>query len=213
MTANMGGGRAGDTSGPSVRERLLVATRAVLDEVGESGLTLAKVVRRAGLTTGAVYSNFENREELIVAVMLEDFRGRILDDVERMREVMTGPLTGADYRRALASVVPRPDDEARREVRWLRARALAAAQRYEAVRAEMTDLQHHVTARILDVIDEATAAGRIASGTDPRALAQLIQSLGFSLVFADLAGDLAPDPDDWVDLVMQVMSRVLVIPD
>lgn len=195
-----------------MRDRLLRATREVLDEVGEAHLTLAKVVRRAGLTTGAVYSNFENREELIVAVVVEDFAGQLLDDVERLRAVLLGDLTGARYEDALFSIVPRPGGVDSTRIRWLRIRALAAAQRYESVRDALTELQRSVNARLLDTIDEAQRRGTIVADADPRALCQLLQSFGIALVFSELAGDLGTEPDPWVELVTRTIRPLFPIP-
>ena len=50
------------------RATLLEAARAVVREKGHARTTLAAVARRAGMTTGAIYGNFKNREELFIAL-------------------------------------------------------------------------------------------------------------------------------------------------
>ena len=50
------------------RATLLEAARAVVREKGHARTTLAAVARRAGMTTGAIYGNFKNREELYIAL-------------------------------------------------------------------------------------------------------------------------------------------------
>jgi AcrR family transcriptional regulator len=50
------------------RAALLEAARAVIREQGYERTTLEKVARRAGMTTGAIYGNFRNRDELFVAL-------------------------------------------------------------------------------------------------------------------------------------------------
>ena len=50
------------------RAALLEAARAVVREEGYDRTTLAKVAARAGMTTGAIYGNFRNRDELFVAL-------------------------------------------------------------------------------------------------------------------------------------------------
>ena len=47
---------------------LLEAARAIAREKGYARTTLAAVARRAGMTTGAIYGNFKNREELFIAL-------------------------------------------------------------------------------------------------------------------------------------------------
>jgi AcrR family transcriptional regulator len=50
------------------RAALLEAARAIVREEGYERTTLAKVAERAGMTTGAIYGNFRNRDELFVAL-------------------------------------------------------------------------------------------------------------------------------------------------
>ena len=50
------------------RATLLEAARAIVREKGFARTTLEAVARRAGMTTGAIYGNFKNREELFIAL-------------------------------------------------------------------------------------------------------------------------------------------------
>jgi AcrR family transcriptional regulator len=50
------------------RARLLEAARAIVREKGFARTTLEAVARRAGMTTGAIYGNFKNRDELFIAL-------------------------------------------------------------------------------------------------------------------------------------------------
>jgi AcrR family transcriptional regulator len=50
------------------RAALLAATRAILEEGGFAGLTMATVAERAGVTRRAVYLHFPSRAELIAAL-------------------------------------------------------------------------------------------------------------------------------------------------
>jgi AcrR family transcriptional regulator len=50
------------------RAALLEAARAVVREKGYGRTTLEEVAQRAGMTTGAIYGNFKNRDELFVAM-------------------------------------------------------------------------------------------------------------------------------------------------
>ena len=50
------------------RAALLEAARALIREKGYERTTLEKVARRAGMTTGAIYGNFKNRDELFIAL-------------------------------------------------------------------------------------------------------------------------------------------------
>ena len=50
------------------RAALLEAARALIREKGHEKATLEEVARRAGMTTGAIYGNFKNRDELFIAL-------------------------------------------------------------------------------------------------------------------------------------------------
>jgi AcrR family transcriptional regulator len=50
------------------RAALLEAARAIVREEGYDRTTLARVAERAGMTTGAIYGNFKNRDELFIAL-------------------------------------------------------------------------------------------------------------------------------------------------
>ena len=50
------------------RAALLDAARALIREEGYERTTLTAVAERAGMTTGAIYGNFKNREELFIAL-------------------------------------------------------------------------------------------------------------------------------------------------
>jgi AcrR family transcriptional regulator len=50
------------------RAALLEAARALIREKGYERTTLEEVAQRAGMTTGAIYGNFKNRDELFIAL-------------------------------------------------------------------------------------------------------------------------------------------------
>jgi AcrR family transcriptional regulator len=50
------------------RAALLEAARVLVREKGYDRTTLEEVAQRAGMTTGAIYGNFKNRDELFVAL-------------------------------------------------------------------------------------------------------------------------------------------------
>jgi AcrR family transcriptional regulator len=50
------------------RAALLEAARALIREKGYDRTTMEEVAKRAGMTTGAIYGNFKNRDELFIAL-------------------------------------------------------------------------------------------------------------------------------------------------
>jgi len=61
------------------RERLLEVAADQFFEHGYRGTSLERVADLAGFSKGAVYSNFNGKEELVLAVMDRHFRNRLVD--------------------------------------------------------------------------------------------------------------------------------------
>jgi AcrR family transcriptional regulator len=52
------------------RAKLLEAARSLIREKGHENTTLEAIAERAGMTTGAIYGNFKNRDELFISLGL-----------------------------------------------------------------------------------------------------------------------------------------------
>jgi AcrR family transcriptional regulator len=64
-------GRRGRPKGDKrarTRAKLLAAARELIREKGYESTTLQEVAQRAGMTSGAIYGNFRNRDELFIAL-------------------------------------------------------------------------------------------------------------------------------------------------
>jgi AcrR family transcriptional regulator len=79
------------------REKLFEAAAGVFGEHGIGAATIEMIAAAAGLTRGAFYSNFDTKDELIVA-MLEDHVERSL---QHHRELLVQHSTPADFVAAL----------------------------------------------------------------------------------------------------------------
>lgn len=85
-----------------LRESLLEAAQAQLEEEGPAGLSLRKLGRHLGVTPGAPYRHFEDKEALLAAIAADGFRklrAEMLRDVdeaangeERLKKAGTGYL-------------------------------------------------------------------------------------------------------------------------
>ncbi len=66
-TASTRSGPKGDKR-ERTRAKLLEAARALIREKGYERTTLEDIAERAGMTTGAIYGNFKNRDDLFIAL-------------------------------------------------------------------------------------------------------------------------------------------------
>jgi AcrR family transcriptional regulator len=65
------------------RARLLDAARRVFARRGFHAATVEEIAREAGATTGAIYSNFESKEELFLAL----FEDHVASQIRKYREI------------------------------------------------------------------------------------------------------------------------------
>ena len=91
------------------RAALIDAAAALIRERGYEGTTLAAVAERAGMTRGAIYGNFKNREELFLAVVAQRWepivpRIRVGDSFERQMRSLAEAVIGAVPQRRKSAV-------------------------------------------------------------------------------------------------------------
>ena len=84
----------------AVRRRLLDAALEVFAERGFAGASLDQVAEAAGLTKGAIYSNFASKDDLFFAMMQD----QVLTRVEAVRAVLAASSPGADGQQALHDI-------------------------------------------------------------------------------------------------------------
>jgi len=119
------------TGGKRARTRaaLIEAAAAVIGEKGYDRASLEEIAARAGMTRGAVYGNFKNKEELFLAII-----------ATRWQPIIPPFIPGANFKtqmRVLGQTVAREARERRRH-----AAAATAFQLYtlthETMRSELT---------------------------------------------------------------------------
>ena len=70
--------------------RLFAAAASVFVRVGIGAASVEDIAAEAGLTRGALYSNFRNKDELVMA-MLDDHFERNMDEIERLLAMSASP--------------------------------------------------------------------------------------------------------------------------
>jgi AcrR family transcriptional regulator len=165
------------------RAALLEAARALLRESGYEHTTMEAVARRAGMTSGAIYGNFKNREELFIALgqaNWPDIRPRIVPGStfpEKMRALAEATLAALPERRLAA---------------YGRLTGLAHAVTHEAMAAQV----HEVTAASFawgeDWLKSVADDGQLPMPADM--LVRVIHALSEGLTLQRLlTPDLMPD--------------------
>jgi AcrR family transcriptional regulator len=155
------------------RERVIAAARRLFTELGYEGATIRQIAQAAGMSTGAVFASFPDKEALFEEIILADDAARLGE----MRDAVRGAKTVEDAVLAAYAISygfhlqHLPLAQARLSVSWTRPSATEF--RMRELRAPITSL-----------VDEALAAGvrrgEILSGANLKLIAQMIQDLALS---------------------------------
>jgi AcrR family transcriptional regulator len=174
----------------ATRDRLLSAAAEVFAERGYEGAALADIARRAGFTTGAIYSRFRNKAELLLEVV----RGALED--QQAAAVAAG--LGGDAR--FADLVAQFVDPDREASRALVVEAHVAARRDATVGELLRSFQSARLNSLASLVSAAQQAGEVEPALDPRTAATLFMAIPLGLLLLDAAGVELPAATEWSQL-------------
>ncbi|GAB2462291.1 TetR/AcrR family transcriptional regulator [Jatrophihabitans fulvus] len=144
----------------ATRAQLIAAARDVFRETGSPVMGVEQVVRRAGYTRGAFYSNFGSVDDLLFAVYEHDADAMVATVLDRVRATLRRRTVSLETI-AGSLVTTLPDEET-----WLALRAVVVprARHDPDVRRDLrVHTRHLVTALEPVLLDALAAAGRTAT--------------------------------------------------
>lgn len=193
---------AGSAIADDTASRLVRAAIEVFTEKGYDGAGVAEIARRAGLTTGAIYSRFTGKAELLSAAIgasglgeldrlfaQEDYRGRVTDLLATVGSHLLDP--DVDSNRALlleAFTAARRDPE-----------VASVLRRHMALRAD----------QLAQLIDRSKADGLIDTDLDTAAVVHFAHAVGLGFVLFNAVGAEQPDPAAWEHLLGHLIESVV----
>jgi AcrR family transcriptional regulator len=199
----------------SPRDRLLDAAILTINEVGEIGLTVQQVAKRAGLTTGAIYSNFGDRAGLIGAAYGERGRRRTADEstiVSLAAQIFTTGPEDVDAAIRVALAMGTPESRARR-VDALE--GVIAAEHNAAARAAVTPVVKDVIARVDELVQASQAAGQTVDDLDSYTIAAAFvgAAMGLTAIAVFIDHESSVDSDRTLgDVYLQFMHAFKIEP-
>ncbi|MGI9608332.1 MAG: TetR/AcrR family transcriptional regulator [Acidimicrobiales bacterium] len=177
-------------------DRLVSAAAEVFAESGYQGARVAEIARRAGVTTGAIYSRYRGKAELLVHALGEPLG----DQIDRLSAESPDGST-----RLLASLADDIVEDHGFGDRLL-IEAILSARRDPGI-AEVVD--HRFTdgeLRLAKVIQQAKDSGLVDADLPTEGLAQLAMAIGLGMQLRRVAGAPKPDVEDW-HAVIDMMFR------
>ncbi|MGH9026011.1 MAG: TetR/AcrR family transcriptional regulator [Acidimicrobiia bacterium] len=189
----------------STRERLLDAALEVFLAKGYEGARLADVARAAGLTTGAVYSNFRNKAELLS----EALGGRTSAEIDALLGAIPAESLPDALRMLGRGLVDPPDARER----TLLLDAIVAARRDPDLARLLRDRAERRGGQLGRLIAGAQRAGTVDGDLDPEAVTRLCTAIALGSVVARALDIPAPDPTAWGDLIDRIVGAIAPDPE
>ncbi|MCX6453155.1 MAG: TetR/AcrR family transcriptional regulator [Actinobacteria bacterium] len=163
----------------ATREAILVAATHMMNEVGPSGLRVAEVARVAGMTTGAIYAHFVDRQDLISAVRAAQVRvshaemkDHSSDRLQCMSDAITSaePLsTSKNYHDFLMRTIVGED----KVPAWIWVKNAVAAEFDETLSHLMKGIWRDRAEEISKMLESAKSSGKLRGDTDVFAMKEI----------------------------------------
>ena len=187
-----------------ITDRLLTAAIEVFTERGIEKAGVALIARRAGLTTGAIYSRWEGKQDLLLDAL----------DVVLMQQIAQLLAVGPDASAAdvLGSLGA---DLMNREAAGdsLMLEALVMARRDPAFRTTLRDRMAEEESHLATLIDNGEDAGIIDPTLSTRAILTLCQAISLGFVVMGAIEKPTADADEWNTVIHRLVTAALPATD
>ncbi|MEV5573579.1 helix-turn-helix domain-containing protein [Spirillospora sp. NPDC052269] len=191
-------GRVAGLTSEEARERLLAAAAEVFVERGYSGTATSEIARRAGLSTGAIYSRYASKAELLA----DAIKAYIPGELARLISDGVPGVPVQDVVQHLGEELPhRP-----RQIAAMLVEGAAAARRDPRV-AEIFagELTAHLEA-VEGLVAAAQQEGAVDASLPSGALARFLLAVSLGTLFTSMM-DLAPvDDADWATVINRFIT-------
>jgi AcrR family transcriptional regulator len=187
---------------------LIKAAAEVFAERGYAGAGVAEIARRAGVTTGAIYSRYSGKSELLLEALKRSF---VLHFGDAIASALSGENRAENFDQdgvGIRSIGLLANDE------WkdhdaLFLEAVVASRRDEEIATMLSQRLETAGTFLAKRIDTQKANGPVDSSFDTDALKTyaLAMRMGFS-VLRSLNYEM-PDPDEWQTVLNQTQRSIL----
>jgi AcrR family transcriptional regulator len=189
--------RTDRTEGDEIRLALLDAAASVFAERGYDGTKIQDIVKRAGLSTGAVYGRFSSKDELLREAVITHATPqarRLEEGVTRVAELIE---------RIGANTTPEL-----RESEALLLEAYVAARRHPEIADAIAEANRRWRQKVTLLAEAARADGSLREDVDEQAVMFLVRVLRLGLLLHRASGLPEPEAGPWTDLVTHVVASL-----
>lgn len=195
-----------EQSKANTRERLLAAARSAFAESGFHGASVEEIATRAGFSTGALYSNFDGKEDLFLVLMereIEEHAREIAEAVAKRPSVSERATGGA--RRWMTMIEREP------ELLLLFMEFWAYGVREPAVRPKVAERFAQVRRLLTRLIEDGVREFELELALPAEQLAIAVDALADGIARQRLA-DPAAVPDELMGTVLSLLFEAATRP-
>jgi AcrR family transcriptional regulator len=187
---------------------ILDATLAALERDGEAKLRVMDIAQAVGCSVGLLYHHYGDREGLIEAARIQQFKGLLDRDLRTIDAAVEACPSVDEFRRQVVSLSRLVTGPERLERRRQRVVVLGAAMQRPALREAIGRVQSEWTTAFQDTLKKAQAKGFLRPDLDARAVAVFVQAYTLGRVLSDIDPD-APIPDEtWAELSLKFLLQL-----
>jgi AcrR family transcriptional regulator len=183
------------------KERLLDAAAEAFLECGYERCTVADIARRADVTVGAIYSNFQGKSDILLEVM----RRRLQQQTDIVRNAVKST---PDINQAFLALSRERSEPETTQTRVLLLEIFAASRKDPAVRKVVAELTLGMMRFMTSRIRAAQQAGLIDDKIHAPSLAWLYLLPATGEAWIEAAGLELPPQDEWLALLERVAQAV-----
>ena len=164
-----------------------MAAAEVFAEKGYEGAGVAEIARRAGFTTGAIYSRFAGKADLLAEAIKDVHAGRVRSAVRRARVSRAGPQTcWRPSARTSSPVNPNPAKRCSSR----RSRPPVVIRRWRACCASTSPERAE---RLAALVDDGKSSGLVDPSLDTASIVHFAHAVGLGFLLFQAVGAENPD--------------------
>ncbi len=195
--------------GDSTRDRLIDAAASVFSEKGYDGAGVQEIARRAGLTTGAIYSRFTGKAELL----RDAIEARSVDELDQLFNQHEFEGHVSDVIRVAGSHLVERDTPEVSTADALLLEAFVAARRDPEIAVAVKGIIEERADRLAAVIEAAKRDGSVDPSIDTESAVRFCHAVGLGFLIYDALGLALPGAVPWEDLITRLVSALAATPD
>lgn len=209
----LGRSRSPRSSTSPTREKLIVATLALMQEYPPEAISTDMVLQSSGASKGSLYHHFEDLSDLLETALIRIFTQTVDTNIALMTQLLDDAKSTKEIYEATRKFTEVTQGAERRSARFDRAGLMALVHNNPRLAAKLSVQQTRLTDAYTELFRKAQDRGAMNKDFDPRAGAVLIQAYTLGKIVDDVVEN-PVDPAEWNALIMKIVIRVFgVNPD